>query len=755
MALACVNTEKTEQIGLAAGRSCVNPAERPSAKRAAPVDSNNEIDLLPIGADLGAHNMTDRLEALALLRRVVGNNAATFGEGQWEAINAIVNRRERIVVVQRPGWGKSSICFIATRILRDRGRGPTLIVSPSLALLRNQIEAALRLGIRALTIKATHRDEWPQLLHAVQANEADALLLSSEQLADDDFLENVLLPIAQSIGLLVIDKAHCISHWGHDFRPDYRRVVNVLQRMPVNVPILGTTATANNRVVADIQAQLGEMSVLRGSLMYGALALQTMRLPTQAARLAWLIEHLNILPATGIIYTFTRRDANQVADWLNQHGVAARTFFNEVNGEGFDNSDGNRSHLEDLLKPNELKALVATTVLGIEYDKADLGFVVHYQPPGSIPAYYEQIGRAGRGIRYAVGILMSGDEDEGIHKYFQGSAFPGEQWVRAILEALEASDGLSIIELQEAVNLHRGQIEQVLEFLSTNGPAPVARKGPKWHRAPVAYQIDHERIRQLTEQREREWEKVQAYMDEPGCLMEYLARALDDPNPQACGRCASCLGTPIVETTFARETAVSAALFLRNSEIVLECPKQIPKHAFAEYDFQGNLPEALRAETGRILSRWGDAGWGHIVAEDMHNGHFGDQLVNAVAEMVRARWQPIPSPTWITCVPSTRTPTLVPDFAARLANALALPFRPVVTKVKDNKRQRGQQNRFHQCRNLDGAFAIEGKVPAEPVLLVDDVADSGWTLMVIAALLRRAGSGPVLPLALTTSSMGS
>ena len=699
--------------------------------------------------------MTDRSAGLDLLKRALASGEATFHEGQWEAIDALVNRQERLLVVQRTGWGKSSVYFIATRILRDRGRGPTLIVSPLLALMRNQIVAADRLGIQALTINSTNRDQWPQLQRAVRANEADALVISPERLANDDFVENVLLPIAESIGLLVVDEAHCISEWGHDFRPDYRRLVNILQRMPDNVLIVGTTATANNRVVADVQKQLGEIGIQRGSLMRDTLALQTIRLPTQAARLAWLVEHINALPGTGIIYTLTKRDANQVADWLNQHGVAAGAYYSGVSGNGFEDSDAYRQQLEGQLLRNQIKALVATTALGMGYDKPDLGFVVHYQAPGSIVAYYQQVGRAGRGISHAVGILMSGAEDDDIHEYFRGSASPREHWVEAILEALEESDGLSIFELEGSVNMRRGQIEQVLKFLSVDSPAPVIKEGSKWKRTAVAYRMDHERIRRLTDQRRTEWSEVQAYIDEQGCLMEFLAQALDDNDPQPCGKCTSCLSASVVDPLFTRKGAISAARFLRHSEIALECNKQVAKDAFAEYGFRGNLPEALRAETGRILSRWGDAGWGQLVADDKHSGHFRDELIDAVVEMIRDRWQPTPAPVWITCVPSSNHPALVPDFAHRLANALALPFLPIVIKIKDNEAQKLQQNRFHQCQNLDGVFGVEGDVLDGAVLLVDDVVDSGWTLTVIAALLRQGGSGLVWPLALTTSSLGA
>lgn len=699
--------------------------------------------------------MTDRAAALELLRLALGDAAAEFRDGQWEAIDALVNRRERLLVVQRTGWGKSSVYFISTRILRDRGRGPTLIVSPLLALMRNQIEAAERLGVRAHTVNSTNRDDWPGIERAVRRNEVDALLVSPERLANEEFVEKVLLPIAERIGLLVVDEAHCISDWGHDFRPDYRRLINILQRMPANVPILGTTATANNRVIEDVHTQLGDIGIQRGSLMRSTLALQTVQLPTQAARLAWLAEHVCALPGTGIVYTLTKRDAKQVADWLQLHGIEAQAYFSGVIGDGFHDSDAYRQHLERKLLNNEIKALVATTALGMGYDKPDLGFVVHYQAPGSIVAYYQQVGRAGRAIDHAVGVLMSGEEDSHIHDYFRKSAFPKERWVLAILEALEESDGLSVLQLEEAVNLRRGQIEQVLKFLSVENPAPVLKSGSRWQRTPVPYRMDHEKIERLTGQRETEWEEVKSYVAAESCLMEFLAEALDDADPQPCGKCAKCLGRPVVDPDFTREMAISAARYLRHAELELECNKQVARDALREYGLSGNIPAALRAETGRILSRWGDAGWGQLVADDKHTGHFRDELVYAVVEMLNERWQPTPRPAWVTCVPSLNNPTLVPDFARRLADALGLPFKPVVKKVKENEPQKVQQNRFHQCRNLDGVFGIDGPVPTGPVLLVDDVVDSAWTLTIAAALLRNAGSGAVWPCALTTSSIGA
>ena len=619
--------------------------------------------------------------------------------------------------------------------------------------MRNQLDAASRLGIQAETINSSNRGEWETVQQRVLQDNVDALLISPERLANEDFVATVLRPLAEHIGLLVVDEAHCISDWGHDFRPDYRRIGNVLRAMPDNVPILGMTATANTRVILDVQEQLGNIEIQRGPLIRKSIALETMRLPTKAARLAWLAEHVPSLcqMGTGVIYTLTKIDADQVAAWLTERGVKARAYYSDVIADGYDDPNVYRQELERQLLDNELDALVATTALGMGYDKPDLRYVVHYQAPGSIVAYYQQVGRAGRSIDHAAGILMTGKEDGDIQAFFRRNAFPPEERVNKILDILAESDGLSVSELEQKVNLHRGQIEQALKVLAVEDPAPLINEERKWRRTPVAYSMDRERIQWLTQQREKEWREIQAYIDEQGCLMKFLAQALDDTNVESCGKCSSCLGGPVTGREFPPELVHSAARFIRQSEMPLKCKVQIPKDSFSEYGFSGRLSPVLRAETGRILSRYRDAGWGTKVANGKYAGRFGDELVDATVEMI-GRWAPSPAPEWITCVPSVKRPTLLPDFASRLAVALGVPFLSVVTKVKDKEPQKEQQNAFHQCRNLDGVFRIDDECPSGPVLLLDDIYDSGWTMTVVAALLRQKEIGSVLPVALTAAS---
>lgn len=696
----------------------------------------------------------DKISAERLLKKALNNFSVQFRSGQWEAIDALVNQQQKLLVVQRTGWGKSSVYFISTRILRDRGLGTTIIVSPLLALMRNQIEQAQRLNIQAATINSSNTDQWDNIKQQVLNNQVDALLISPERLANETFIRDILMPIANHVGLMVIDEAHCISDWGHDFRPDYQRLVNILKQMPPNMPILGTTATANNRVIEDIKNQLGDITIQRGSLIRSSLALQTIRLPDQAARLAWLAQYIPYISGTGIVYTLTQSDAEHVAQWLRNNNIQASAYYSGVEDPNFSNSNDYRQFLEESLLNNQLKVLVATTALGMGYDKPDLGFVIHYQASGSIVGYYQQVGRAGRAIESAYGILLSGREDEDIHEFFRHSAFPKEEHVWQILGILNQHDGLSVIELENYVNLTRRQIEKVVKYLSVEMPAPVLKEGSKWHRTPVNFQMNHEKINRLTQQRELEWQEIQQYINTTDCLMSFLQRSLDDISTKNCGKCKNCLNQNIIgiETSF--ELNVAAAYFLKHAEIPLSPKKQVAKGAFVEYDFQGNLPIILQAAEGRILSRWGDAGWGQFVADDKHQGYFRDELVDAVVEMVSQRWKFEILPQWITCIPSLNHKTLVADFSQRLANKLGLPFREVIFKVKNNPPQKLQDNRFHQCHNLDGVFQIANNIPNSPVLLIDDIVDSGWTITVAAALLKQLGSGVVYPIALATTKKG-
>ena len=654
--------------------------------------------------------------------------------------------RGRLLVVQKTGWGKSFLYFIATKLLREGGLGPALLVSPLLALMRNQILAAGRMGVRARTINSENQDEWKEVEREILANKVDILLISPERLANERFRMEVLAGIAHRVSLLVIDEAHCISDWGHDFRPHYRLIERIVGTLPPNLRLLATTATANNRVIEDLTSVFGSnLTVLRGDLNRPSLALQTIRLPSQAERLAWLAEHVPSLRGTGIIYTLTVRDSGQVAEWLRSRGLAVEAYSSET-GE-------RRVELEQALLENRLKALVATTALGMGFDKPDLAFVIHYQTPGSVVAYYQQVGRAGRAIDAAYGVLLSGEEETDITDYFIETAFPTREEVNAILDLLEGDpSGLSVPEMMAKVNVSKGRIEKTIALLSLESPAPIAKQGTKWQlTAAKLSNAFWERAQRLTTLRRVEQAQMQEYVRLHSGHMEFLIQALDgDP------RDVSSPDLPPLQATAQSELIQDAIRFLRRMSLPIEPRKQWPSGGLPLYGLSGRIAPSFQAQPGKALCVWGDAGWGSLVRKGKYSdGRFSDDLVAASLRLIRD-WGPEPPPTWVTCIPSIRHPNLVPDFARRLADALGITFEPVLIRTDNRPEQKSMANSTQQALNLDGSLDIvENDLPSGPVLLVDDMVDSRWTITIGAWLLRSHGTGEVWPFALAQAGAGN
>jgi ATP-dependent DNA helicase RecQ len=675
--------------------------------------------------------------AAALLAELAGPDA-DFRPHQLEAVRDLVQDRARVLCVQRTGWGKSAVYFLATALLRERGAGPTLIVSPLLALMRNQIAAVERLGIRAHTINSTNRSAWDEVRELLADDAVDLLLISPERLNNPQFREAMLPLFAERVGLLVVDEAHCISDWGHDFRPDYRRLAEMLERLPAGVAVLCTTATANDRVVADVAEQLrvghaGELRTYRGPLGRASLRLEVVDLPGRADRLAWLATWLPRLEGSGIVYTLTKRDADLVAGWLSAHGIAAEAYSGEVDSE-------RRIAVEERLLANDLKAVVATSALGMGYDKPDLGFVVHYQAPGSVIAYYQQVGRAGRAVPHADVILLRGAEDKRIQDFFIEQAFPPRELVGRVLEAL-GEDGATLPGVLTQVNLGRGRVEAMLKVLDVEGA--VERQGQRWVRRPASdWTYDAERYAEVTALRRSEQAAMAAFGADGRCLMRALQEELDDPDPQDCGRCAACAGPRFAEPP--DPSLVRAAqLHLRSQPLVLEVRKMVPDEDGA----LRKLDDEVRAEEGRALARLGDGGWDPAIQAGRREGRFDDELVEAAVELVRG-WA---SAAWVCAIPSERSGALVPDFARRLADAVGLPYADALERTGDRPPQRDMANSAQQVANVRGAFRVTEPLPPGACLLVDDLRFSGWTLAMVAGQLRRHGVPAVYPLALATA----
>ena len=688
--------------------------------------------------------MTEKIysadRALELLRLGSGQAHAIFRDGQEEAIQQITDGVHRLLVVQKTGWGKSFVYFISTKILREAGCGPALLVSPLLALMRNQIAAAERMGVRAATINSDNISKWTEVEARIKQNEIDILLISPERLANERFRTEILGGLSLNVSLVVVDEAHCISDWGHDFRPHYRLLERFIRNMPPNIKLLATTATANNRVVQDLENVLGpNLRISRGDLNRPSLTLQTIRLESKAERLAWLSYQLSILAGHGIIYTLTVRDANQVANWLKSQSFDVEAYTGE--------SGARRPELEQALSENRIKALVATTALGMGYDKPDLSFVIHYQMPSSVVAYYQQVGRAGRALNAAYGILLSGKEEDDIANWFIKSAFPTNEEVKEVVAQLEAHPaGLSVPQLLKEVNLSQGRVEKTLSLLALESPPPITKNGRHWRKTKVPLSEDFwERAERLTTLRRREQQRMREYVHLLfGQHMSFLISELDgDPSDVITS------SLQALSEDFPKDRLREANIFLKRYHLPINPRKQWPNGGLKHSNNHGKIAKSYQANSGKVLSLLGDAGLGDLVnVSKNQQQYFSDELIDACVVMLK-EWDPQPAPTWVTCVPSLRNPTLVPDFAKRLAQALNLSFRVAIEKTDSRPEQNKFNNSFQQARNVDGSLApLRDQILSGPVLLVDDVILSGWTLAISSWLLRKNGSGEVWPLAL-------
>ncbi|MDN3292683.1 RecQ family ATP-dependent DNA helicase [Streptomyces ficellus] len=712
---------------------------------------------------------TLRASADAVLARLVGDSSGTarLREDQWRAIEALVADKRRALVVQRTGWGKSAVYFVATSLLRERGSGPTVIVSPLLALMRNQVEAAARAGIRARTINSSNTEEWDTVQEEVAAGTVDVLLVSPERLNNPDFRDQVLPRLAAATGLLVVDEAHCISDWGHDFRPDYRRLRTMLAELPSGVPVLATTATANARVTADVAEQLGtgtdtDALVLRGPLDRESLSLGVLRLPDAAHRLAWLADHLAELPGSGIIYTLTVAAAEEVTAYLRQCGHTVASYTGRT-----ENAD--RQQAEEDLLANRVKALVATSALGMGFDKPDLGFVVHLGSPSSPIAYYQQVGRAGRGVEHAEVLLLPGKEDEAIWQYFASVAFPPEEQVRRTLDVLAHADRpLSLPALEPLVELRRTRLETMLKVLDVDGAVRRVKGG--WTATGQPWSYDSERYAWVARQREAEQQAMRDYATATGCRMEFLRRQLDDEEAAPCGRCDNCAG-PRFDAKVSAAALDAARGELGRPGVEVEPRKMWPTGLPAVgVDLKGRIPAGEQSFPGRALGRLSDIGWGNrlrpMLAPQAADGPVPDDVVGAVVHVL-ADWakgpggwasgepDAPPRPVGVVTVASHSRPELVGSLGRRIAEVGRMPLLGSVEYVPEAADARiSRTNSAQRVLGLHRALAVPPALARElgsaggPVLLVDDLSDSGWTLAVAARLLRRAGAEGVFPLVL-------
>jgi len=704
---------------------------------------------------------TLNVRAEQLLRALVGSDSAKLRDDQWTAIHALVAEHRRALVVQRTGWGKSAVYFVATALLREQGAGPTVIISPLLALMRNQIAAAERAGIRAVTINSANSEQWREVYEQVKVGAIDVLLVSPERLNNPGFRDEVLPQVAATAGLVVIDEAHCISDWGHDFRPDYRRIRNLLEDLPDGIPVLATTATANERVALDVAEQLavsmlGQPTgsaaaeagtlVLRGTLDRESLHLGVVRLPDQPSRLGWLADYLNRTVGSGIVYCLTVAATEQVAEHLRSRGLTVAAYSGRTDPT-------ERAQAEDDLLAGRVKALVATSALGMGFDKPDLAFVVHLGAPPSPIAYYQQVGRAGRAVDRAEVVLLPGHDDVDIWNYFGSLGFPAESDVRATLEELAAAGKpLSLPALEPRVSLRRSRLEMMLKVLDVDGA--VRRVAGGWTVTGEPWTYDADRYQRVSAAREVEQQAMLEYIRTDRCRMSFLREQLDDAAPEPCGRCDNCGGLNL--PTAADQGSVAAAKAeLAVPGVPVEPRGQWPSAMSSlGVKLSGRIAVGERAETGRAVGRLDGIGWGSALRDllrpETPDGEVPVPLRHAVVQVLDG-WLPAADAQVdaVVYIESASRPVLVRHLATGLAKYRSLPLATTLDLIDDRPPVSGTNSARRLAAVVDRhRLADPSAVAGKRILLVDDATETGWTLTVAARELRRAGAVAVYPLLL-------
>ncbi|AGP30325.1 RecQ family ATP-dependent DNA helicase [Corynebacterium terpenotabidum] len=688
--------------------------------------------------------------ATEILRELTGRSDAAFRDGQFEAIEALVKDRKRVLVVQRTGWGKSAVYFVAARLIREGfggGAGPTLIISPLLALMRDQVAAAERAGVHAATINSANATEWDEVLGALRDGNLDVLLISPERLTNPRFSEQVLHPLLTGgVGMIVVDEAHCISDWGHDFRPDYRRIGALLASLSGDLPVLATTATANSRVVDDVAAQLGsDTTVIRGPLSRDSLRLGVAPTSSPGHRIGWLVQHLGDFSGSGIIYCLTVSAAEDTTRALKDAGWDVAAYTGRTDAE-------DRARLEQALKDNALKALVATSALGMGFDKPDLGFVVHLGAPSSAVAYYQQVGRAGRATDSADVLLLPGTEDAEIWEYFATASMPEEADARAVLAALADSPApLSVPALEPLVGIKRTKLTLLLKTLQVDGA--VDRAGTGFVATGAGWAYDAARYAAVAEAREREAAAMLEYEAGHVCRMRFLAEALDDPTAHDCGRCDVCAGQWWDSSVDAAAES-GARKILSGIGVPVEPRGQWPggmeKVGVA---LKGKIPAGERVEEGRVIARFTDLGAGQTLRGFLAESAEDAPVPKNIADWcitVLSEWDWVERPTVVVGMPSATRPVTTADLASGLARVGRMVDAGNLQLTRDPGSP--EVNSAFRVKNLDGAFrataetaaAVDGQV----VLLVDTEIGSRWAMTVAGRALRLAGARAVLPFAL-------
>lgn len=688
--------------------------------------------------------MSDNMEQLAFnyLKQAYGDDA-TFREGQLEAILSVLNSGNELVVRQT-GWGKSLIYFILTNIYRSQGKGPAIIISPLLSLVRNQIYSASKFNLNAYNLSSDNIDDWEDIYNKLNSNLVDILFLTPEHLANKDNMAKINGVLQDNFSLLVIDEAHCISDWGHDFRPDYKKIVKFLKNLNYSIPILATTATANDRVIDDITNQLATVNISRGPLIRESLRIQVLNITTKVDRYAWILNYLKNTSKNGIIYCLTQKDTEDLNKFLLRNGI---------NSASYNGSSVDRLEVEEKFLNNEISCVVATIALGMGYDKDDIGYVIHYQRPGNVVAYYQQIGRAGRNLKEADVIMLNGREDEIIQRHFIEDAFPKVDDINDVITLIKNNqfNTFKLYDIQRDLNIKKAKLDQIMKYLFDNEILDYERG--TFTVLNLDKKLDFDIFKEITSLRYGELEEMKEFINLKTCYMKFLAKSLSDNNAKDCMKCANCLNKELYSSQLDNESLHRASDFINNLKYEIEPRRQLP--VGMKYQNISRLKTKnndYTNELGHALTFSDDGHLGQIVNMELSNGNIISKVV--VEDMTKLIKDNISlsNNMIVTYVPSNTNNQVIKQLAIDIASLLNLEFQELLAKSNNNTKQDQLNNAYQWYENSINNYQVKEAINNKEIILIDDIVQSKWTLTSVGLKLKLAGALKVYPFVLNSKN---
>jgi len=674
-----------------------------------------------------------RHEAEIKLKRIFGFDK--FYDEQWETIDMLL-RGKRMLLIEKTGYGKS-LCFQFPATQFD---GITVIFSPLIALMRDQVNSLNEKGIAAKHINSEQTYENnSQVIQDAINGKIKILYIAPERQENQEWIEATR---KMNLSMIVIDEAHTISVWGHDFRPSFRRIINLVQLLPKDLPILATTATATKRVQADIEQQIsGNLTTIRGNLLRENFNLFVIETKSEDEKLLWLAENINKLPGTGLLYTGTRVNTEIYARWFDFVGINSTDYNAGLDGD-------TRKEIEKGLMSNKWKCVVSTNALGMGIDKPDIRFIIHAQIPASPIHYYQEIGRAGRDGQktYIILFYNSKKDDDGIPedyklpKAFVDGGRPSIKKYQIVINAVK-QEQLGERQLMKITNMKQTQIRVIKADLIEQEIIKEVKfdRSKKYEYQFNAPELDTAKFNELRNAKLKDLDSMLEYVFTTEPRMKFLCEYLGDKPPNKFDNCDN--------SKYKKRT-------VRPDKSTIEKLTEFRETYFPTLEVES---QSSNITNGVASSYYGVSNVGATLhrCKYENGGDFPDFLLKLMLKAFRKTFGDKHF-DMIVYVPPTTSGELLKNFAEKISYVLKVPISHKLVKQRETQPQKVFQNGYLKRENVSGAFNYTepNEINNKNILLVDDIFDSGTTIKEIGKLLTNFGANLIVPLVIARTVGG-